>query len=339
MIELEIRDSRLTQLVEPTAELERLATGFAFTEGPAWHPYDNYLVFSDIIGNALYRWDQAGGVSIFRRPSYMANGNTFDRQGRLLTCEHGTSRVTRQNDDGSVEILASHYQGQELNSPNDIIVRSNGDIYFTDPNSGRGPGFGIPRRQELPFQGVYRLRPDGALTALIEDLPKPNGLCFSLDEGRLFVNDSDRQKIYAYEVGPEGRLAGTGSETVTPALSESPPAGGEAGLFSPRRGELEGGNQVIPGIAGSESKLWAELVGEGVGVADGMKFDRAGNLYCCGAGGIHLFDAEAAYLGRIRMPEQTANLAWGDDDLCSLYITATTSLYRLRVKVPGLKLF
>ncbi len=298
---VDIRYKDFMKVVGPAPELERLVTGFAFTEGPVWHPYDKYLIFSDILCNTLYRWSEADGLSVYRRPSYLANGNTFDRQGRLLTCEHATSRVSRQNSEGQVEVIADHYDGKELNSPNDIVVRSNGDIYFTDPNSGRGPWVGIPREQELPFQGVYRLSPDGSLTLLVQDLPKPNGLCFSADETRLFVDDSVHQKIYVFEVRADG--------TLTDAAS------------------------------GSENKLWAELVGEGEGVADGMKIDQEGNLYCCGPGGIYLFDAGANCLGLIRMPEQTANLAWGDDDLRSLYVTATTSLYRLRVKIPGFKVF
>ena len=221
----------------------------------------------------------------------------------MLTCEHGTSRVTRQNLDSQdvVEVVASHYQGRQLNSPNDIVVKSDGAIYFTDPNPGRGPRVGIPRPQELPFQGVYRLDTAGSLTLLVDDLPKPNGLCFSLDEQRLFVNDSDRGHIYVYDVLPDGTLAKT--------------------------------------VSGSSDKLWAELTSDGLGVADGMKLDREGNLYCCGPGGIHLFNPEANCLGVIRMPEQTANLAWGDEDFLSLYITASTTLYRLRVQIAGSKLF
>jgi gluconolactonase len=294
---VEIRDARFTQIIDPAVELEQIATGFAFTEGPVWHPAHKYLIFSDIICNTLYRWSQAEGVAVYRRPSYLANGNTYDHQGRLLTCEHGASRVSRQNHDGTMEAIATHYQGRQLNSPNDIVVKSDGAIYFTDPNPGRGPRVGIPRPQELSFQGVYRLDTAGLLTLLVADLPKPNGLCFSLDEQRLFINDSDRGCIYAYEVLPDGTLANSTS--------------------------------------GSDNKLWAELRNDGIGVADGMKFDCKGNLYCCGPGGIHLFGPEATTLGLIRMPEQTANLAWGDEDFATLYVTASTSLYRLRVKVPG----
>jgi gluconolactonase len=195
-----------------------------------------------------------------------------------------------------MEIMASHYQGKELNSPNDIVVKRDGGVYFTDPNSGREPYFGVPREQELPFQGVYRLDPkDKTLTLLVDDFSKPNGLCFSLDESRLFVNDTDRNHIRMFDVQPDGRLTNGG--------------------------------------------VWAETIGEGVGVPDGMKVDQDENLYCCGPGGIHVFDTRADCLGVIRMPEQTANFAWGDDDLCSLYITASSSLYRLRARIPGFELF
>ena len=150
---VEIRDSRFTQVVGADVKLERIASGFDFVEGPVWHPGDQCLIFSDIAGNAMYRWSQAEGVTLFRKPSQMANGNTYDRQGRLLTCEHATSRVTRTDHDGNIEVLASHYDGQELNSPNDIVVKRDGGIYFTDPNSGRGARFGVLREQQLPFQG------------------------------------------------------------------------------------------------------------------------------------------------------------------------------------------
>jgi gluconolactonase len=211
----------------------------------------------------------------------------------LLTCEHATSRVTRAEADGRVTAVASHYQGRELNSPNDIVVKSDGAIYFTDPNSGRSAKYGVAREQELPFQGVYRLDPDdGALTVLVDDFDKPNGLCFSPDERHLFISDTNRYHIRVFEVRTDGTLA--------------------------------------------NGRVWAEMSRQGVGVPDGMKVDRDGDLYCTGPGGIHLFGPDADYLGIIQMPEQTSNLAWGDGDLCSLYVTATTSVYRLRATIPGI---
>jgi gluconolactonase len=296
MIEFEIRHGHFTQVIGAGVELERVVSGFEFLEGPVWHPNEKHLVFSDIVQNTMYRWSPEEGAITLRKPSHMANGNAYDRQGRLLTCEHATSRVTRTAHNGFVEVLASHYEGKELNSPNDIVVKQDGGIYFTDPNSGRNSYYGVPREQELPFQGVYRLDPeDKKLTLLVDDFSKPNGLCFSLDEEQLFVNDSDRCHIRVFDVQPDGGL--------------------------------------------TNGRVWAEMIGEGVGVPDGMKIDQAEDLYCCGPGGIHLFDTEANCLGVVRMPEHTANFTWGDDDLCTLYITASSTLYRRRVNVPGLKLF
>jgi gluconolactonase len=276
--------------------LEKLGSGFSFTEGPIWHPYEKWLVFSDMAGNRMHRLRQGGKIEIFREPSNKANGNTLDRRGRLLTCEHAKSRVTRTEADGTVVVLATHYDGKELNSPNDIVVAAGGSIYFTDPTYGRMEFYGVPREQELTFQGVYKLDANGdGLTLLADDFAQPNGLCFSLDASRLFVNDTERRHIRVFNVAPDGKLAG--------------------------------------------GAVWAETKGKERGAPDGMKIDSRGNLYCCGPGGIHVFNPSADLLGVIPMPEPTANFAFGDDDLRSLYITASTSLYRQRVRVPGLRLF
>ena len=294
MMDVLIRSPRFTDLIDPAQDLERVATGFDFTEGPIWNPRERSLIFSDILGNSIYHWTDKTGVRTLRRNSHMANGNTYDLQGRVVTCEHATSRVTRTDfiNDGPLEVLATQYEGKQLNSPNDIICKSDGSLYFTDPLSGRSDGYGVPRQPELEFQGVYRLDPsDLSLELLIDDFSKPNGLCLSLDEKRLFVNDSDYSHIRVFDITNDGKL---------------------------RNGQV-----------------WAELTFDGIGVADGMKIDRDGNLYCCGPGGIHLFDTGANYLGVIRMPEHTTNLTWGDDDILSLYITATTSIYRLRTLVRG----
>jgi len=295
-LHVEIRDDRLKKMIGPSSKLERIVSGFRFIEGPVWHPYDQVLIFSDILGDCMYRWSEKEGLSTFREPSHMANGNTYDREGRLLTCEHATSRVSRTERDGNQVVLASHFNGKELNSPNDIVVKSDGAIYFTDPNSGRGPLYGVAREQELPFQGVYRIHPvDQAFDLLVDDFSKPNGLCFSLDEKQLFINDTNRNHVRVFDVTEDGTL---------------------------RNG-----------------RVWAETIGEGEGVPDGMKIDQEGNLYCCGPGGIHVFDGMANCLGVIRMTEKAANFAWGDEDMCSLYISASTTLYRLRSKIPGLPLF
>jgi gluconolactonase len=293
---VEIRDPLFRQVVGDAAELERLGTGFAFTEGPIWHPVEKHLTFSDMPGDHMRRWTAAGGVKTFRQPANKANGNTYDRAGRMLTCEHATSRVTRTEPDGTITVLATHYQDKQLNSPNDIIVKRDGRIYFTDPTYGRMPHFGVERTPELDFRGVYRVDPDGAgLTLLADDFDQPNGLCFSRDETRLFVNDTERGHIRVFDVRADGLLSG--------------------------------------------GAVWAEVRGSGNGAPDGMKIDRDGNLYCCGPGGLHVFAPDARALGVIETPEVIANFTWGDDDLKSLFLTASTSLYRTRTKTPGVALF
>lgn len=287
----EVYDDRFYSIVSPESVLETVVDGFEFIEGAIWHPGKELVIFSDIVGDTIYHWTKTDGLSIFRKPSNMANGNTLDRQGRLLTCEHATSRVTRTEADGEITILASHYEGKELNSPNDIVTKRDGSIFFTDPASGRTEKFGVLREQELDFQGVYRSDDLGMLTLLVDDFSKPNGLCFSLDEKYLFINDTDHGHIRVFNVNHDGTL----------------------------------GN----------GKIWAELNKDGIGVADGMKIDQAGNLYCCGPGGIHVFDQVGVYLGIIKIPEQAANFNWGDQDLSSLYICASTTLYRLRMNIPG----
>ena len=290
------RDPRFRVVVGAEAELQRVATGFMFTEGPLWHPTGRFLLFSDMPGNIIRRWTASGGVTPFRQPSDMTNGMTYDRQERLLTCEHATSRVTRTEADGSLTVLATHYDGKQLNSPNDIVVGRDGAIYFTDPIYGRVEYYGVPREPELAFRGVYRIDPrDGALTLLAEDFSQPNGLCFSPDEKRLFVNDTERANIRVFDVGADGALSG--------------------------------------------DRVFAVTSGEGEGAPDGLKIDSAGNVYCSGPGGVHVFDPEGVCLGVIRVPEPVANFTLGGDDYRSLFITASTSLYRIQVQVPGRPVF
>jgi gluconolactonase len=289
---VEVRDQRFVDVVGARVEYERLAGGFLFTEGPQWDSRQQRLLFSDIPGNAIHEWSRAAGIRVFRAPSDMANGLALDRIGRLLCCEHATSRVTRVESDGSITVIASAFEGVALNSPNDIVVKRDGGIYFTDPTYGRIEYYGVARAPELAFRGVYRVEADGArITLLADDFAQPNGLCFSLDERRLFVNDTERMHIRVFDVAGDGTL---------------------------RNG-----------------RIWAELTGDGAGAPDGMKIDSAGNLYCCGPGGIHVLDRFAAALGVIRVPSPVANFTWGEDDLKSLFITATDSLYRIRVRVPG----
>lgn len=275
---------------------ERLGTGFLFTEGPVWHPTGKFLLWSDMPGDHLRRWSARDGVSTFRKPCNMSNGLTYDRQGRLLCCEHATSRVTRTEPDGRIVAIATHLRDKQLNSPNDIVCRSDGGIYFSDPPYGRAKFYGVERPQELDFQGVFRVGADPRTPqVLVDDFERPNGLCFSLDEQRLFVNDTARKHIRVFDVAADGGLRG--------------------------------------------GRVWAETRGDKPGAPDGMKLDSAGNVYCCGPGGIHVFDADGGLLEVIETPEYTANFAWGDDDYRSLFITASTSLYRLRRAIPGLPVF
>lgn len=207
-VELDIRDERLHEVIDPQADLKHLLTGFKFCEGPIWHPTEKHLRFSDIIGNSIYQWNTTDGLQDIRPNSHLANGNTYDKQGRMLTCHHASSRVTRAEPDGATTIIASHYDGKQLNSPNDIVVKSDGMIYFTDPTSGREARVGIPRPRDLPYSGVYRVHPDThELTLLVDDFAKPNGLCFSLDEKQLYVNDTARFHIRVFDVKDDGTLA------------------------------------------------------------------------------------------------------------------------------------
>ena len=275
---------------------EQLGTGFLFTEGPVWHPTGRFLLWSDMPGDVIRRWSAADGVTVFRQPCNKSNGLAWDRQGRLLACEHASSQVSRTEDDGRVVAVATHYQGKQLNSPNDLVCRSDGGVYFTDPPYGRAKFYGVERPQELAFQGVYRVGADAkSPELLVDDFDRPNGLCFSLDESRLFVNDTARQHIRVLDVTRTGGLAG--------------------------------------------GRVWAETRGDKPGAPDGMKLDSAGAVYCCGPGGIHVFEPDGTLREVIEVPEYTANMAFGDDDYRSLFITASTSLYRIRVPVAGRPVF
>ena len=205
---VEIRDERFRDVVGDDAPVEELATGFDFTEGAMWNHVEGHLIFSDMPGNIMRKWTNECGIEVFREPSNMANGNYYDLQGRLVTCEHSTSRVTRTEHDGSITILATHYDDKELNSPNDVIVKSDGSIYFSDPSFGRMEYYGVPREQELDYRGVYRLSPgSGELTLLVDDFDQPNGLTFSLDESLLFINDTMRAHIRVFDVNDDGTIS------------------------------------------------------------------------------------------------------------------------------------
>jgi gluconolactonase len=291
----------MLELIAEDAAVERLGTGFTYTEGPLWHP-DGYLLFSDMPGDVRRRWDEESGVTEVANPSNKGNGMTWDLDGRLLVCEHVTSSLVRMNPDGTGsgrEALATHYDGRELNSPNDVIVKSDGSIYFTDPTYGRMPGFGLEREQELDFQGVYRLPAGGGeLELVVDDFAQPNGLCFTADESLLYINDTDRAHIRVFEVGSDGSLSG-----------------GDVLADGIGTGELESG----------------ELV-------DGMKLDEPGNIWVTGPKGVWVFSPEGEHLGVLEVPENVGNLNWGGPDWNWLFIPASTSMYRVQTKVSGNRL-
>ena len=202
--------SAIPGVLADEAHLTRIAGGFTFVEGPIWHPTEHWLVFSDIAESIQYRWRSAGDLSVFRRPSNQANGNCFDGDGKIVTCEHASSHLVIHDHGGQrVRILADRFEGLELNSPNDVICDSRGRIWFTDPSFGRiREDLGLIRPQELSMQGVFRLDPDGTLACVADDFEQPNGLCLSVDESRLFVNDSWRPAIRVFDVAADGNLSG-----------------------------------------------------------------------------------------------------------------------------------
>ena len=289
----DVRRSEFTSLVDPDAPVRRIGTGFQFTEGPIWHPTDHYLLFSDMPGDVRRRWDEAGGVREVMRPANKCNGMTYDADLNLVLCEHATSSLVRLSPDGRREILASHFEGKELNSPNDVCVRSDGSIYFTDPWFGRMPVFGVERSRELGWQGVFRVSPAGALSLVLDRrlFDQPNGLCFSPDESLLYVNDTTRALIRVFDVAPDGSLSH--------------------------------GRLFAQGIRSSRE----------AGVPDGMKCDAKGNVWVTAPGGIRVYSPRGAQLGTVRIPEMPANLHWGGAEWCTLFVCATTSVYAVGTKV------
>jgi gluconolactonase len=269
-----------------TTRAERLATGFTFTEGPLWHP-EGFYYFVDVRRSNLYRLTPGREPELLRADTGEGNGTTFDLQGRLVLCEGGHRRVSRTSPDGRIDILADRYEGKRLNRPNDVVCKSDGSIYFTDP------GLRVPLvERELPHAGVYRIASDGTI-ALVADCEYPNGLAFSPDERVLYVaNTRWAQYIHALELDDHGKLV--------------------------RR-------RIFADMSSDETD----------GVPDGMKVDIEGHVYCTGPGGTWVFAPDGARLGIIRTPEVPANLAFGGPDLRTLFFTARTSVYTLRVRVPG----
>jgi len=282
------------EFLAPGARVEKLAGGMKFTEGPVWLPKEKKLVFSDIPNNRLMQWSEADGLSVFRADSHQANGNILDLQGRLISCQHAARSVVRTEKDGSITVLADRWNGKRFNSPNDVAVRSDGTLWFTDPPWGlRG------RKREVPGHWVYRLDPDsGEVRPVIQDLAMPNGIVFSPDERRLYVADTGGHRL-----------------NLDPALRELP---GRVHCYAmDARGRL--GRKLFHIEGGS----------------DGMAVDVKGNLYTTHGGSVQVFDADGGKLGEIRTPEAPANCAFGGEDYRTLFITARSSLYRVRLRHRG----
>ena len=292
----------LDQIVE-SSPAERLATGFEFTEGPLWHP-EGHLLFVNNRRNLIYRLVPGGQPEVIRENSGSANGLTFDPQGRLIMCEGDNRQMTRMEPDGTITIIADRWEGKRLHRPNDVVCRSDGSIYFTNPG-----GRLAPSDQEIDFSGVHRIATDGTVTAVVTDLQSPNGLTFSPDELILYVANTRRdngcteekergevcthQYVQAYDVASDGSL--------------------------------------------SNSRLFANMHSAEDGVPDGMKVDTSGRVYCAGPEGVWVFDPDGSHLGIIRLPEIPANCAWGDADYRTMYFTARSSVYRLRMKTTGVR--
>lgn len=281
-----------TELIDLWAPVRQLGTGFEFSEGPIWHPREQHLLFSDMPGDVRRRWDR-NGIREVKRPANKCNGMTYDGELNLIVCEHSTSSLVRERADGSSEVIASHFEGMELNSPNDVVVKSDGAIYFSDPWYGRMPVYGVERPRQLGFQGVYRIPPGGGAPQLLVDrylFDQPNGLCFCPTEDRLFVNDTVQHNIRVFDLLPDGRLGS--------------------------------GRVFVSGIVGDEP-----------GVPDGMKCDAQGNIWVCGPGGVWVYSIKGELIGKLRVPELVGNLTWGGPDWRTLFLTATHSLYSVETKV------
>ena len=299
-------DPAIDAIVPPNPKIYKLAEGFIFSEGPVWVRDGGYLLFSDPNNNTIYKYTPDGQLSVFREKSGYrgadiaeygqpgSNGLTLDREGRLTIDEHGNHRVSRLEKNGALTVLADRYQGKRLNSPNDLVYRSDGTLYFTDPPFGL-PKFHDDPRRELPFTGVFSLS-NGMLRLLSTDLTGPNGIAFSPDEKYLYVTNWDVKKkvVMRYEANADGTLS---NGTVFFDMTSAP---GEEAL-------------------------------------DGLKVDQQGNLYVSGPGGLWIISPEGTHLGTIKGPKLPHNMAWGDEDGKTLYLTAESALYRIRLNIPGIR--
>ena len=293
----EIHDQRFLHLIVTSARLEELYSGCRWAEGPVWFNDANHLLWSDIPNQRLLRWTPGGGVSVYREPSNFANGHTRDRNGRLVSCEHGLRRVTRTEIDGSITVLADSFEGKRLNSPNDVVVKSDGSVWFTDPTYGILSDYeGFRAEPEQATRNVYRLDPEsGVLEAVATDFTQPNGLAFSPDEGTLYIADS--------------------------AASHDPALPRHIRAFD-----------VVDGRRLANGRVFCHIDN---GIPDGIRTDVAGNLWSSAADGVHCFDPAGKLIGKIRVPQTVANLTFGGPRRNRLFIAATNALYSIYLAATG----
>ncbi|MFQ1700237.1 SMP-30/gluconolactonase/LRE family protein [Loktanella agnita] len=293
---LDVRDDRFLQLVHPVAQLSKIADGFTWVEGPVWFGDHDCLIFSDIPSQRLIRWSAQHGVSIFRSPSAFNNGNTRDHLGRLVGCRHGTRDVVRTEVNGDLTVLASSYDGKRLNSPNDVVVSSDGAVWFTDPTYGIMSNFeGYKSEPEQAAHHVFRIDPiTGQVAPVVSDFVQPNGLAFSGDETRLFITES-----------------GASHDPDVPAVI--------------RQFDVAGASLTDRGVFASIDR----------GIPDGIRIDTAGNLWSSAGDGVHCFAPDGTLLGKIFLPETVSNLCFGGSDGHRMFITSTTSVFQIFVNVKG----
>lgn len=282
--------------------VEVIATGLTYSEGPVWDAANGRLLFHDIPSDTRFAWTPRDGVAVDARPSRKGNGMAIDGEGRLLICEQALHRVVRHEPDGTVTVLASDYRGKALNSPNDLAIRANGDVYFSDPAYGRIPVYGVESEQELDFQGVFRVRADdGALELMANDQVQPNGLCFAPDGRRFYVNDCELGDIWTYDVADDGTL---------------------------RNGRIFAAEVGVP-------CPWSDVIANTLpsGYVDGMKCDERGNVYVTALGGLLVLSPDGGQLGLIELPEDVANFTWGGTDGLDLFVCCRTFIGRLAMRV------
>ena len=304
--EIERLDPDLDRLVPRDAKIEKLATGFLWSEGPVWVKNGGYLLFSDVKANTTYKFQEGAGISVYLRPSgYFgstwhsiepgANGLTLDAQGHLTLCEHGERRVARLNDDKKQTALADHFEGKRFNSPNDLVFDSQGNLYFTDPPYGLDGTFKSSQK-EMDYCGVFRISKDGIVSLITKELNAPNGIALSPDEKTLYVGNSDAERAIwmAFDLKSDGTVAN---------------------------------GRIFADVTALTKKGM-------VGNPDGMKVDKQGNLFATGPGGVFIFTPQGKQLGKIAPGDKTANCAWGDDGR-TLYITNNDKLVRIRLATEG----